>query len=321
MKNTDTAVMSDFAEHVAEGLSGMPKKLSSRYFYDDPGSKLFQQIMELPEYYLTRAEDEILREQSTDIFRLLPHKTHFNLIELGPGDGSKTQHLLSSLVAGDVDFTYHPIDISEQAIADLTSNFATSLPHLRIKPWVGDYFQIMDQAMSGNDPSVVLFLGSNIGNFEPETARRFLTRVSQLLSVRDRFLLGVDLKKHPAVVEKAYRDSQGVTAAFNLNLLRRINEELEADFDLNMFDFYSTYDPVSGSVRSYLVSLQNQDVRINAIQRTFHFEKFELISTELSRKYSLREVEDLARSSGFEAIHHFMDEQGFFADSLWRPLS
>ena len=310
-----------FMDHVDRGLRRDPKKLSSKYFYDDRGSKIFQEIMALPEYYLTNAEDEILRQQSPKIIEALNFKLPFNVIELGAGDGAKTLHLLRQLTERDFDFDFIPIDISQQAIDDLVDNVKDALPNISMQSVVGDYFQVLEQVVSPDRPNVLLFLGSNIGNYEWEAAQNMLHQLHDLLNFGDHLLIGFDLKKDPNVIRAAYSDNQGITKEFNLNLLMRINRELDGDFNLEHFDFYSYYDPISGEVRSFIVSLRDQDVHLGQTETSYPFAKGEVIHTELSRKYSLEEVHELAIVSGFEPEEDFQDSRGYFADALWRCIS
>ncbi|NND08737.1 MAG: L-histidine N(alpha)-methyltransferase [Saprospiraceae bacterium] len=317
LPNQQVQVISELADHVAIGLASTPKYLSSKFFYDDRGSKLFQEIMQLSEYYLTRAENKILREQSHAIYQNLYFETAFNVVELGAGDGSKTRHLLGHLLDSGVEFTYCPIDISRQAIVDLSVKLDKHLPNLDVRPYVGDYFDMLEEVISSNRPTLVLFLGSNIGNFENDAAIEMLSLVCDALMEGDKLLLGVDLKKNPNIIRKAYFDERRITAAFNLNLLRRINRELGANFNEDQFDFYSHYDPITGDVRSYLISLVKQEVDIPALRRRFPFGRNEIIRTELSKKYALQEVEMLAERSGYQVIRHFKDPDAYFTDSLW----
>ena len=307
----------EFLNHVCAGLSTQPKKLSSRYFYDDKGSRIFQQIMQLPEYYLTAAEDEILREYSVEIFRSLNFKRPFNIVELGAGDGTKTRHLLRAFSQQDLSFDFVPIDISSQAIHDLQRNIQNELPNISIKPVVGDYFQVLDRLVSSERSNLVLFLGSNIGNFESSAAKKMFDQIHDRLNDGDHLLVGFDLKKDPNLIRTAYFDPAGVTKSFNLNLLERINRELGGDFKLEHFDFYSFYDPVSGEVRSFIVSLKRQSVVVSQCRTPFQFEKGEVIHTELSKKYSLDQIDKLAVDSGFVPKDHFRDVNRYFTDALW----
>ena len=310
-----------FIDDVNIGLSKPKKALSSKYFYDDEGSRIFQQIMDMPEYYLTNSEYEILNEQADAIFEALNFKTHFNIIEFGAGDGAKTKNLLQWLLDHSVDFTYVPVDISKEAIFQLETNLKKALPTLKIKPIIGDYFQVLKENLSANnDPNLLLFLGSNIGNFYIDDAIGLLSKFKNGINIGDKLLIGIDLQKNPITIQKAYFDDGKITKAFNLNLLKRMNKELGANFDLDQFDFYSNYNPENGEVRSCLVSLCEQTVYITALDKEFHFANGEMISTELSKKYTLPAIEQLAVSSGFQVKKNFLDSNKYFADSLWEVV-
>ncbi|TDB69251.1 L-histidine N(alpha)-methyltransferase [Arundinibacter roseus] len=306
-----------FAEEVAKGLSAKQKYISSKYFYDDEGSRLFQKIMELPEYYPTRAEMEILTQQPTEIAAALRFRGSFNIIELGAGDGLKTKELLRFLVQQQADFTYIPIDISEEAMVHLRAGLASALPNLKVNPLVGDYFEVLEKPDIEHIPNLFLFLGGNIGNYEKGETLDLLHMLWERMNSGDRLLTGFDLRKNPDLIKKAYDDSQGVTRAFNLNLLHRMNRELGAEFRPETFDFYSYYNPYTGEVRSMLVSKTAQTVYIKELDQAFDFQENELIRTELSKKYTLDEIELLARESGFVSEQHFLDSNRYFTDSLW----
>jgi dimethylhistidine N-methyltransferase len=307
-----------FARDVDEGLSASPKRLSSQYFYDDNGSRIFQQIMAMPEYYLTDCEREILQIRATGILKALDFSGHFNVIELGTGDGSKTRELLSGFIDDGADITYVPIDISAAAIDTLTAQMAAELPDLTINPQVGDYFEIMDKVEAQEDcPNLVLFLGANIGNYTDAEAVELLQHMGEHMRSGDRLLVGFDLHKNPVLIHRAYDDPHGITRRFNLNLLTRINRELAAGFQLDQFSFFCCYEPSSGEVTSYLVSLCDQVVRVGAVGKEFHFKRDELIFTELSRKHSLSQIEQLGQAAGFEFSAHFLDRKKYFSDTLF----
>jgi dimethylhistidine N-methyltransferase len=310
-----------FAEEVVEGLSGSPKFLSSKYHYDDKGSRIFQEIMAMPEYYLTRCEMDIMKNRAVEIYGATSFKEHFQIIELGAGDGLKTKELLRNLLAINADFTYVPIDISEEAINILVDSMQSSLPNLKINPQVGDYFEEMDKVEAEEDcPNLVLFLGSNIGNFRPEWAINLLQHMNKHMRSGDKLIVGFDLMKDPHLIRSAYDDPHGITARFNLNLLTRINRELGGDFEVGKFGFYSFYNPANGEVRSFLYSKEDQDIEIKATRQSFQFEKNEMIWTELSKKYSLEGIEKLGKDAGFRIDRHFLDSKNYFSDSLYTKL-
>lgn len=307
----------NFAKDVISGLTAEQKYLSSKYFYDYNGSRIFQEIMKMPEYYLTDSEFEILSLQADAIFKALDFSQPFNIIELGAGDGFKTFKLLEYLLDNKVDFVYVPIDISQEAIDFLTTNLKKRLPNLNIKPKVGDYFEILKNEKQGNFQSLLLFLGSNVGNYSEAEAVDLLKLFNQNMNKGDKLLIGIDLKKNPLTIRQAYYDPNGITKRFNINLLVRINREFEADFDLDYFDFYCQYDAISGEVKSYLVSLKKQSINLKKLDRVIDFDQNELIWTELSKKYTPKEIESLASKTGYKMNNHFMDCKHYFTDSLW----
>lgn len=322
MQGSRTSDLSQFAEDVLHGLSSMPKQLSSRYFYDDEGSRLFQQIMELPEYYPTRAEFKIFREQKDAICdAFLSDRGGIDIIELGAGDGAKTSVLIEHFLRVGSDITYLPIDISQEANDALEKRFHRNFPTLRISPHTGDYFKVLEDLNSdGSRRKVILFLGSNIGNFQQDRAVDFFRRLRRAMTDDDRLFIGFDMQKDPRVIVAAYDDPQGVTAAFNLNLLTRINRELGGDFDLTKFSHYAQYRPVECAARSFLISREKQTVHISALGRSFDFEQWEAIFMEISQKYTQPMIEELAEKSGFEIETEFVNEDDFYVNSLWRPV-
>jgi dimethylhistidine N-methyltransferase len=309
--------MSNFGKDVFEGLTATNKSLKSKYFYDDIGSRIFQEIMEMPEYYLTNCEFDIFQKQSEEIFNTLNFQTHFNLIELGAGDGLKTAELIRYLINSKIPFTYTPIDISKQANDLLSAKLSAEFPGIKIAPKTGDYFEILKDLQNNASPSLLLFIGSNIGNYLAPEASALFKLFNQSMKTGDRLLIGVDLKKDPEIIHKAYFDPQGITKRFNLNLLTRINRELDGNFDINQFDFVVNYNADTGDVRSYLKSLIKQEVEIKKIGLKVPFEVGETIWTELSKKYALEELEALVNPTGFKTIQHFTDEQSYFSDSIF----
>ena len=311
-----------FAADVLRGLSDKPKTLSSKYFYDDAGSRLFRRIMDLPEYYLTRAEFEIFSTRTEEIFAAFTQKSEsFDLIELGAGDGSKTAVLIDYFLGHKTDFSYMPIDISQEAVDALTEKFSAKFPLLSINARTGDYFRILESLKtSAAKPKIILFLGSNIGNFSRARAIEFFRNLRAVMNAQDLLFVGFDLQKDPHTILKAYDDAQGVTAAFNLNLLARINRELGADFDLQKFSHYAIYHPTDCAARSFLVSRESQSVRVEALNRSFDFGAWEAIFMEISQKYDLEMIGDLARAGGFQTTQNFFDSRNYFVDSLWKTL-
>lgn len=316
----ETAADTQFYKDVVRGLSSSPKFLQSKYFYDATGDRLFQQIMHLPEYYLTRSEQEIFLMQTKALAApLLKRFDEFDVIELGAGDATKSTHLLRHLAAQGKAFTYYPVDISENVIRLLEEEMPQRIPQLNVQGLQGDYFEMLQKSyeVSGRR-KFVLFLGSNIGNFTPEDAEQFLLALNHHLKPGDLVLIGFDLKKNPKDILAAYNDRLGVTREFNLNLLKRINGDLDGNFDVTKFDHYPTYDPITGACKSYIISLAEQEVCIG--EERFFFYRNEPIWTELSQKYSGQEITELAVHTQFKPVANFYDCRHWFLDALWEKI-
>ena len=321
MQTSQTPELTQFAEDVLVGLSATPKQLSSKYFYDDEGSRLFREIMKLPEYYLTGCELEIFETQTADIYAAFANgEKAFDLIELGAGDGTKTAVLIDHFLKQNADISYLPIDISQEALDALTNKFNAEFPTLKMNARNGDYFKTLESLRNGNGRrKVLLFLGSNIGNFSREQSVSFFRSLRSVMNNNDLLFVGFDLQKDPHVIANAYEDAAGVTAKFNLNLLTRINRELGGNFDLNNFIHYANYRPIEGSARSFLISRETHTVRISALDRDFEFDQWEAVFMEISQKYNPSMIEALAAESGFEIKQSFCDSRNYYCDSLWRP--
>jgi dimethylhistidine N-methyltransferase len=309
-----------FARDVMHGLSTTPKYLQSKYFYDEKGDSLFRQIMELDEYYLTDCEFEIFQNHKQELLhQFTTDDNPFDLIELGAGDGKKTKVLMEYFLEQGARFTYKPIDISQNALNLLEQDLNQNMPDLSIETLQGEYFNVLSHIESvPGKRKVILFLGSNIGNFLKPVAEDFLTGLCNTLQVGDMLLLGVDLTKDPKVIAKAYNDSKGITREFNLNLLNRINRELKGDFNLENFEHFPLYNPISGTARSFLISKTNQTVTIDRLNASFHFEAWEPVHTEYSHKYRLTELSKLAQDSGFKIVKNYTDSREYFVDGLWQ---
>ncbi|HSA90246.1 MAG TPA: L-histidine N(alpha)-methyltransferase [Burkholderiales bacterium] len=291
-----------FRDDVVAGLSAPQKFLSPKYFYDAAGSRLFARICRLPEYYVTRAELALTRRHLAAIARFAGHGCQ--LLEYGSGEGVKSRLLIRAARPA----VYVPIDISQDALDDAARRLSREFPRLRIHPLLGDFSRPIDIPVRRGMPSVVYFPGSTIGNLAPEEAHAFL---SMSRGIAARMLVGVDLKKDPAVLHAAYTDSRGVTAAFNLNLLARINRELGADFDLRRWRHYAFYNPAEGRIEMHLVSMGTQAVRLG--KHRFGFAAGETIHTENSYKYSLDGFRSLAARAGFRGTKVWTDRRGLFA--------
>lgn len=310
---------SPLARDVAAGLIRTPKAIPSAHFYDARGSELFEQITTLPEYYLTACEREILTKHGRDVALRLP-QTPYRLIELGAGDGHKTEILLEHLLDAGHEIEYWPIDICARSVEQLAAKVRSAMSsRLHVQGIVGDYFDaLMHLRLAPPKPCVVLFLGSSIGNFTLGTARRFLRAVRELLRVGDQMLIGFDLKKDLDILQRAYDDSAGVTREFNLNLLDRINRELGGEFEREAFVHHATYNLRRDCMESWLVSRRAQRVRIADLGMTASFDAWEGMRLERSHKYDARLIHRLAADSRFGVERDFSDQRGYFIDSLWR---
>lgn len=306
-----------FALDVLVGLSETNKSIPSQYLYDKEGSRLFRRITELSEYYPTGCERECL---SGNLDTIMSHVSDgpFNLVEFGPGDGHKTAILIDEFLKRGLEFCYVPIDISQAAMTELVSGLERRFPSLEVTGLVSDYFNGIKWLNNRyRRKNLILFLGSNIGNFSHNRARFFLRNLWNSANNADSVLIGFDLRKDIDLLQRAYNDSKGVTAEFNLNLLRRINRELGGNFKVDRFRHYGTYNILAGAMMSYLVSIEQQEVDIAEIGRSFSFEAWEPINTEYSYKYLIPDIEAIASDTGFTVAEHLFDTRAFFVDSIW----
>jgi dimethylhistidine N-methyltransferase len=307
-----------FLKEVLAGLAGPQKSLPSKYFYDAHGDYLYNKIMATHEYYLGRSEMEIFVQRTTDLAQAILGRYHsFALVELGPGDIRKSIHLISALYVEKTKFSYVPIDISPNVIRFLSDCLPTSLPGLPVHPMNGEYLPMLEafNNSSPGTPKVLLVLGGNIANMLPAQTKQMLRQLRENMVPGDLAIIGFDLRKNPHVIRAAYSDEEGITAAFNLNLLTRINRELGANFNLGNFDHYCHYDPESGSCKSYLVALEPMNVTIGG--EMVHFDQDECIWMEVSQKYSTDEIRELAAETGFELLENIFDRKNWFTDSIW----
>ena len=320
MKETSQETFnSTFAAEVKEGLTSFPKYLNSKYFYDAKGDSLFQDIMDLPEYYLTNCEFEILSTHKKAIASLLDDGEGFDLIELGAGDGKKTAILLEELLDQKIDFDYLPIDISQNILDSMEKILTNKLPNLKINTQQGTYFDVLQDLDKYNKrKKVILVLGSNIGNLNHEEAIDFLKNIQKAMSGNDVLFIGFDQKKNPETIRDAYMDSQGVTEAFNKNVLERINREFKADFNLNKFQHWQSYNPESGRVDSFLVSKTKQQVQVPALDLTIEFEPWESIHTEISQKYTDDVVRWLSGEADLKISESFTDSENYYKNHIFR---
>ncbi len=304
----------EIAEIVA-GLNLPQKMISPKYFYDERGSRLFEQICELPEYYLTRTELGIMRENISEMVKEIG--PHVSVIEFGSGSGLKTRILLENLVEP---FVYVPVDISMEHLLETSAALKDDFPGLEILPVAADFTRPFPLPQPANMPerNLVYFPGSTIGNFEPEAAIELLRVMYQEAGAGGALLIGVDLKKDRQMIESAYNDSAGVTAEFNLNVLRRLNREYGSDFDLDGFRHTAIYNESSGRIEMCLVSQCDQDVTLG--EHRFSFTEGEKIITEYCHKFSLEGFRELAQVAGFRHVNTWLDANQWFSIQLYGRL-
>ncbi len=302
-----------FANDVRAGLSSRPKQLQPWYFYDSLGSALFEAICELPEYYVTRAETEILQRHANEIARAL--RGPDRVVELGSGNCRKTNLLIEALVARQPRLTFVPVEVDAGTLESSARDLLATFPSLSVEAICADYRDAWPD-LSSSERTAVFFLGSSIGNLDGQSAAAMLRDVRSILDPGDAFLLGADLQKPKEIVEPAYNDSLGVTAAFNLNLLARINRELGGRFDLSKFEHRAFLNETESRIEMHLASAEPQSVHIDTLAMDVVLEKGEMIHTENSYKYSDRELQMLAREAGFAIEQVWTDSRRWFADVL-----
>jgi L-histidine N-alpha-methyltransferase len=318
-KENTTTYTSDFGQDVHEGLTQYPKYLSSKFIYDEKGDKLFQDIMNMPEYYLTNCEFNILKKHTSLIADYFNGEKGFDLIELGAGDGKKTKILLQHLVDKNYDFKYSPVDISQHILDDLKHSLQKEIPEVSVETLQGSYFKVLENLADYNTrKKAIMVLGSNIGNLMHDKAIEFLKNIQVAMSDEDMLFMGFDQKKNPETILNAYNDPTGITERFNKNLLVRINNELDANFKVDNFKHWETYDPETGTAKSFLVSLKEQEVAINELHLSVNFKPWETIHTEISQKYDDEVVEWLADEAGLKVIEFFTDDQGFYKNYIFK---
>jgi L-histidine N-alpha-methyltransferase len=335
-QETKPEFIQEFASDVGAGLSNPRKFLPSKYFYDKNGSHLFEQISRLPEYYLTRTEASILNDNSSEIVQILNSSRKggsrqgdddggISVIELGSGSSIKTRILLNQLLATNTRICYFPIDISYEMLQETTTQLKAQLPSIDVIGIPMDYGQGVEEVnriINANtrvipNRRLILFLGSSIGNFEPSQAASFIYMLKKnMMSEQDYLLIGFDLHKDAEVLEAAYDDKDKVTAKFNLNLLERINRELDANFDINSFSHRAFYNKSMHRIEMHLESDKDQVVHISALSEKYSFKKGETINTENSYKYTLNQISRLVEQSDLSVRAIFTDKRKWFALAL-----
>jgi L-histidine N-alpha-methyltransferase len=317
----NSGVASSFADDVRSGLTSSPKGLHPKYFYDDLGSQLFEAICRLPEYYLTRAESEILSRYADEAISHIPSPV--SLVELGSGSATKTRYLIDAIFRRQSELHYQPIDISPTALEASARDLLDTYTDLRITGYAGEYHSSLVSMRDNFGPRshhekiLALFLGSNIGNFTPTEAKAFLQDVRQIMKPGDGLLLGADLKKDPAKLVAGYDDALGVTAAFNLNLLLRINRELEGDFDLSTFQHKAIYNEEQSRIEMHLVSKVKQSIPIKSLGIEIEFSAGESIHTENSYKFDHTQLATMADSARFKLTESWQDRMEQFSFNLF----
>jgi dimethylhistidine N-methyltransferase len=310
-----------FADDVRRGLTSMPKSIPPRHFYDALGSALFGAICNLPEYYVTRAEESVLQTHASDIVQTFGGP--LRLVELGSGESRKTRLLIEAALARQRALDYLPIDIDASVLQLAAKHLLVEYPSLSIQATCCDFEHAADAIRSHPAPpgvrTIVLFLGSTIGNLDEVDAVSMLSSIRSALVPGDALFLGADLKKPRKVLEPAYDDALGVTAAFNLNLLARINRELGGNFRLDQFAHLAFYDEARGRIEMHLAARDAQTVRIDSLGMLVNFAHGETIHTENSYKYEPRDIETIASRSGFGIRKFWTDSQRWFADFLLVP--
>jgi len=308
-----TKIESSFADEIKSSLSSDEKFISPKFFYDIKGSELFENICLLPEYYPTRTEISILKQLQHDLSNYIDDS--FRLVELGSGTSTKTR-LILDVFKKFQRIEYFPIDISE-ILAESSEVLQSEYDNLHITGIIDTYEGGLEFLKSyDTKKNLIIFLGSSYGNFAPDDGVQFLKKINSTMKPGDLFLIGLDLVKDSSILESAYNDSEGVTAAFNLNVLSRINDELDADFDLNTFAHYSVYDEKSQRIEMYLKSLVNQSIVISKSGVTIPLRKDELIHTEYSHKFKLSQLDSLFEGAGFGVNHTWCDEKKHFSLTL-----
>jgi L-histidine Nalpha-methyltransferase len=306
------------AYDVLDGLTKPFKELPPKHFYDARGAELFDRICELPEYYPTRAERSILEARAGTIAAATEAT---ELVELGSGTASKTRVLLGAMEDAGLLDRYVPIDVTESMVVETAAALVDEYPGLRVHGIVGDFERHLAHVPPADGPRIVAFLGGTIGNFPPGSRRRFLRALAKGMGPRDHLLLGTDLVKDPAVLEAAYDDSAGVTAEFNRNVLRVMNRELGADFDVDAFEHVAFFDADREWIEMRLRAGWEQEVRIADLDLDVRFAAGEELRTEISAKFTPERLQGDLAAAGLELVELFTDDEGLFALSLSRPIA
>lgn len=306
-------------DEILKGLLKNPKSIPSKFFYDQEGSRIFDEITNLDEYYITPCEKEILYNNA-DVFLSLCTDHPLNLIELGPGDGSKASLLIAPLLRAHKLFTYYAIDISPPELKKLSIYLQRKFPNIQLRPLVGDYMAGIKKIFSlpSDHQNIVLFLGSSIGNLEPDQAHLFMKNMAAQLKPQDYLIVGFDLKKDERLLWRAYNDTRGLTADFNLNLLNRLNREVGANFNLANFKHLEVYNPGLSAMESYLISRRNQVINFEENGLEVTLESEEMIHTEYSFKYDKKSILQIMSDTGLTAEHFLFDKKNYVTIGIFK---
>ncbi|HEY9768283.1 MAG TPA: L-histidine N(alpha)-methyltransferase [Coleofasciculaceae cyanobacterium] len=304
------AIDKDDKQDVINGLNKASKFIPARYFYDKKGSQLFEAICQLLEYYPTRTEASILEQYATEIVA----QTQANeIVELGSGSSTKTRYLLDVYQDFNTPLYYVPVDVSGSILQESADSLLADYPHLKIQGKVATYSQALQQlSTSFSDRRIIIFLGSSIGNFNSLECARFISQVTSALNPGDYFLLGIDLQKPVEILTAAYNDSQGVTAAFNLNMLQHLNNRFKGNFNLDLFKHQAIYNQTEHQIEMYLISQENQSVTLESLDLTIELKQGERILTEISRKFNLEKMGSYLGNLNLNLIHAYTDPQQWF---------
>ena len=305
-----TRPIPNMVDDVRETLLNKPRSLSPKYFYDERGSELFDQICSTPEYYPTRTENTLLSKYAVDIINKTQPE---QILELGSGYSVKTRRLFDACQHISHSCTYAPFDVCEEALVESAQKLSEEYQWLDLKPLLGDYNAGLGNLPSANGSHLYVFLGSTIGNFEQHEALAFIRELYKVMRQGDHLLIGVDRVKKSDVLHAAYNDSQGITAEFNLNVLRVLNRELKANFDVNAFTHSAIFNSEKERIEMRLTSNKDQEIKIGELDKTIHFNKDESILTEISHKYTYSAIEDMLTASNFKITEHYEDEDAYFS--------
>jgi L-histidine Nalpha-methyltransferase len=311
-----TRMVSTLPEDVLNGLFGEPRTLPPKYFYDERGSGLFDQICDAPEYYPTRTESALLERIAGDVIESVRPEC---IVELGSGTSRKTRHLLNACDDQTCYPVYAPFDVCGEVLVTSGEALHTEYGWLDVQPMVGDYTAGLGNLPRWADRTLIAFLGGTIGNFTKAERLDFLADVRSVMDRSDMLLLGADRVKEPDVLHAAYNDDAGITAEFNLNLLRVMNRELGADFDLSGFEHYAYFNPLESRIEMHLISMRDQTVRFEDIEKRLEFDEGDHILTEISTKFTRAELEAVLTETGFEIVNHYESNDTKFSLLLAQP--